>query len=68
MLKGMYVVTTPAANHSLRTINCAARTLACPCQENEFMQEGHIHAVANLLRAPVVVVEVRFASMHGRAL
>eukprot|EP00966_Prymnesium_polylepis_P267329 6175691-Prymnesium_polylepis.1 len=29
------------------------------------MQEGHIHAVANLLRAPVVVVDVRFASMAG---
>ena len=29
------------------------------------MQEGHIHAVANLLRAPVVVVDVRFAFMAG---
>ena len=29
------------------------------------MQEGHIHAVANLLRAPVVVVDVRFTSMAG---
>eukprot|EP00966_Prymnesium_polylepis_P145878 3370042-Prymnesium_polylepis.1 len=29
------------------------------------MQEGHIHAVANLLGAPVVVVDVRFTSIAG---
>ena len=29
------------------------------------MQEGHIHAVANLLGAPVVVVDVRFAATAG---
>ena len=29
------------------------------------MREGHIHAVANLLQAPVVVVDMRFADTAG---